>query len=59
MNLPRSTYYHKPRIVADDQALIDDIEAIIEEFSGYGYLKNFGIEGNNLFYFFRINIFSP
>ena len=39
MNLPRSTYYHKPRIVADDQDLVAEIEAIIEEFSGYGYRR--------------------
>ena len=40
MNLPRSTYYHKPKNdVDDDQKLIDRIEAIIEEFSGYGYRR--------------------
>jgi putative transposase len=39
MNLPRSTYYHKPTIEADDQDLIAEIEAIIEEFSGYGYRR--------------------
>jgi len=40
MNLPRSTYYHKPKNdSADDQNLIHRIEAIIEEFSGYGYRR--------------------
>jgi putative transposase len=39
MNLPRSTYYHKPKVEADDQDLINSIEAIIEEFSGYGYRR--------------------
>lgn len=40
MNLPRSTYYQKPKNEADDdQKLIDRIEAIIEEFSGYGYRR--------------------
>ena len=40
MNLPRSTYYHKPNNESDDdQKLIDRIEAIIEEFSGYGYRR--------------------
>jgi putative transposase len=39
MNLPRSTYYHKPKAETDDQDLINSIEAIIEEFSGYGYRR--------------------
>ncbi len=39
MNLPRSTYYHKPKIEADDQDLVNEIEVIIEEFSGYGYRR--------------------
>ena len=39
MNLPRSTYYHKPKIKADDQDLVNEIETIIEEFSGYGYRR--------------------
>jgi len=40
MNLPRSTYYHKPKNGSgDDQQLIARIEAIIEEFSGYGYRR--------------------
>ena len=32
MNLPRSTYYHKSKIETDDQDLIAEIEAIIEEY---------------------------
>lgn len=39
MNLPHSTYYHKPKVVPDDQDLIANIEVIIEEFSGYGYRR--------------------
>jgi putative transposase len=39
MNLPRSTYYHKPKVAPDDQDLIKSIEAIIEEFTGYGYRR--------------------
>ncbi len=40
MNLPRSTYYYKSKSVSDeDQALIERIEAIIEEFPGYGYRR--------------------
>ena len=40
MNLPRSTYYHKPTIEADDdRELVESIEAIIEEFPGYGYRR--------------------
>jgi len=40
MNLPRSTYYHKPKSESgDDPQLITRIEAIIEEFSGYGYRR--------------------
>lgn len=40
MNLPRSTYYHKPKNESgDDPHLINRIEAIIEEFSGYGYRR--------------------
>ncbi len=39
MNLPRSTYYHKPKVASDDQDLINDIESIIEEFPGYGYRR--------------------
>jgi putative transposase len=41
MNLPRSTYYHqsKNNDVVDDSELIALIEAIIEEFPGYGYRR--------------------
>jgi putative transposase len=39
MNMSRSTYYHKPKAETDDQDLITCIEAIIEEFSGYGYRR--------------------
>ena len=40
MNLPRSAYYHKPKNASgDDPQLINRIEAIIEEFSGYGYRR--------------------
>jgi len=39
MKLSRSTYYHKPKIEADDQALVNEIETIIEELSGYGYRR--------------------
>ena len=40
MNLPRSTYYHKPKNESgDDSELITHIEAIIEEFPGYGYRR--------------------
>ena len=40
MKLPRSTYYYKSKNKPDEeQALIDRIEAIIEEFPGYGYRR--------------------
>ena len=40
MKLPRSTYYHQPKNpVVDDSELIALIEAIIEEFPGYGYRR--------------------
>jgi transposase InsO family protein len=40
MNLSRSAYYHKPKNESgDDPQLINRIEAIIEEFSGYGYRR--------------------
>jgi len=40
MNLPRSTYYHKPKSkTGNDRELIERIEAIIEEFPGYGYRR--------------------
>ena len=38
MNLPRSTYYYKPKKEPlDETELIGRIEAIIEELPGYGY----------------------
>jgi putative transposase len=38
--LPRSSYYYKPNGKAPDQKqLIDRIEALIEEFPGYGYRR--------------------
>ena len=38
MRLPRSAYYRQPKNnVVDDSELIALIEAIIEEFPGYGY----------------------
>jgi putative transposase len=40
MNLPRSTYYHQSKNHSgDDSELIAQIEAIIEEFPGYGYRR--------------------
>lgn len=40
MKLPRSTYYHQTKNpVVDDSELIALIEAIIEEFPGYGYRR--------------------
>ncbi len=40
MKLPRSTYYYKSKNKPDDeQQLLDRIEAIIEEFPGYGYRR--------------------
>jgi len=40
MNLPRSTYYHPSKNHSgDDSELIARIEAIIEEFPGYGYRR--------------------
>lgn len=40
MNLPRSTYYYTSKNVSDEEkALIGRIEAIIEEFPGYGYRR--------------------
>jgi putative transposase len=40
MNLPRSTYYHKPKNrTGDDWKLIKRIEEIIVEFPGYGYRR--------------------
>jgi putative transposase len=40
MNLPRSTYYHKSKnLSVNDSEIIARIEAIIEEFPGYGYRR--------------------
>lgn len=40
MNLPRSTYYHKSKNdTGDAPELIVQIEAIIEDFPGYGYRR--------------------
>jgi len=40
MNLPRSTYYYQSKSKAvDDSELIALIEAMIEEFPGYGYRR--------------------
>jgi len=40
MNLPRSTYYQKPKSkTGNDRELIERIVAIIEEFPGYGYRR--------------------
>ncbi len=40
MNLPRSTYYYKSKSKPDkEQDIIDRIEAVIEEFPGYGYRR--------------------
>jgi len=40
MKLPRSTYYYKSKNKPDNErSLIDRIEAIIEEFPGYGYRR--------------------
>ncbi len=40
MNLPRSTYYNKSKSDSvDAEELIANIEAIIEEFPGYGYRR--------------------
>ena len=40
MKLPRSTYYHQSKSnTVDDSELIALIEAIIEEFPGYGYRR--------------------
>ncbi len=42
MNLPRSSYYYKPKlreISPEDQALISRIEGLAEDFATYGYRK--------------------
>jgi len=38
MKMPRSTYYYKPK-KRDREALVGEIEAIVVEFSGYGYRR--------------------
>jgi len=42
MNLPRSSYYYRPKAPEDspeEQLLTDRIEGIAEEFPRYGYRK--------------------
>jgi len=42
MNLPRTSYYYKPKpreISPEDQAIIARIEEIAEDFATYGYRK--------------------
>jgi putative transposase len=39
MNLPKSSYYYKPVEAKTDHRLIHRIEALVEEFSGYGYRR--------------------
>jgi putative transposase len=39
MNLPRSSYYYQPIEAKTDPLLIHRIEALVEEFSGYGYRR--------------------
>jgi putative transposase len=40
MNLPRSTYYYRSKNKPDgEQELLERIEAVIEEFPGYGYRR--------------------
>lgn len=40
INLPRSSYYYKRKVIqSDDQEIITRIEEIIEEFPGYGYRR--------------------
>jgi putative transposase len=40
MNLPHSTYYHKPKNITEDAPeLVSEIDSIIEEFPGYGYRR--------------------
>ena len=38
MKIPRSAYYYKPQ-KRDREALVGEIEAIVVEFSGYGYRR--------------------
>ena len=39
MNLPKSSYYYKPVEAKTDPGLLHRIEALVEEFSGYGYRR--------------------
>lgn len=39
MKLPRRTYYHRPKVVVDDPALISRIEQICLEYPRYGYRR--------------------
>lgn len=39
MNLPKSSYYYQPVEVKTDPGLLPRIEALVEEFSGYGYRR--------------------
>jgi transposase InsO family protein len=40
MSLPRSSYYYRPGAPRpDDPALVGRIEALVEEFAGYGYRR--------------------
>ena len=39
MNLPKSSYYYTPVEANTDPSLIHRIEALVEEFSGYGYRR--------------------
>jgi putative transposase len=39
MNLPKSSYYYKPVEAKTDPGLLPRIEALVEEFSGYGYRR--------------------
>lgn len=39
MNLPKSSYYYKPVEAKTDPWFLNRIEALVEEFSGYGYRR--------------------
>ena len=39
MNLPKSSYYYQPVETKTDPSLVHRIEALVEEFSGYGYRR--------------------
>lgn len=39
MKLSRRTYYHRPKVVVDDPALISRIEQICLEYPRYGYRR--------------------